>query len=171
MQLSCLAVGEAKFLGKEICCKKLPQQVFIVEVKSVLSLPSQHWGWSVAPQPKFAERLDGMPEGMYQVLGKRFDLYPIEQYRNWLCEMALGVYFEQIWFKPENFYHCPFFELLYLPRHKAWIGPRTSQKLAQDFQTWAPMVNDEEFPISMYQALQKAFEVASNSGFVIFEYV
>jgi hypothetical protein len=30
--------------------------------------------------------------------------------------------------------------------------------------------NEKEFPISLYQALQKAFEVASDSGFVLFEY-
>lgn len=170
MQNSCLAVDKVKFLGKAIYRQDLPQEIFVVEVKSLLSLPSQHWGWPVAPQSKFTERLDGMPEGMYQVLGERFNLYPLEQYRDWLCEMVLGVYIEQIWFEPEKFCHCPFFELFYLPKHNGWIGSKTSHKLAQDFQTWASMVDEKEFPISLYLALQKAFEVASNSGFVIFEY-
>ncbi|MBW4620814.1 MAG: hypothetical protein KME17_15840 [Cyanosarcina radialis HA8281-LM2] len=170
MQLCYLAVSKTKFLGKGIDRKKLSQNIFVIEVKSVLSLPSQHWGWPVAPQSKFADRLDGMPEGIYQVLGKRFDIYPTEQYLNWLCEKILGVYLQQVWFKPEKFCQCPFFELFYLPKYDGCIGPITSQKLVRDFQTWASTIDDREFSISFYQSLRKAFEIASDSGFIIFYY-
>jgi hypothetical protein len=170
MQLTGLAVGKTKFLGKAIPLKKLSQRIYTVEVRSLLSLPNQDWGWPIAPKPEFADRLDGMPEGIYQVLGKRFHICPIGQYRDWLCEAILGVYVEQVWFKPEKFCECPFFELLYFPKYEGWIGPKTSQKLALDFQTWASTIDEQLFPMGLYQELQKAFEIASDSGFVIFNY-
>lgn len=118
-----------------------------------------------------------------------------KQWRRALALTILDVEHKEILENPDEYVEKPFFELLYMTDNSGAIGPETSKCLAKDFQdfhdtfkekiesvckehkipgerifegedvTYKPL--SSEIGIEVYGYWQKAFEVASDDGFVL----
>ncbi len=136
--------------------------------------------------PDYPERLDGFPEGIYEFKGEiilftigRYSYY--DAWRALLCRVILGIDPAVLWADPAAFVGQPFVELVNFSDQEGAIGPRTSQKLAQDFANYVDRLPDllsngwEESIVTraafleLFQQFQYAFELASHNGFLIFE--
>jgi hypothetical protein len=103
--------------------------------------------------------------------------------------MALGEEPEDVWAEAEDFEGEPFVELINYSDCDGCIGPRTSRKLAEDFRKYAekaaayfhehgpnnPNLLERESDyfvhpwwLENYDEWRKAFELASDGGFVEF---
>jgi hypothetical protein len=142
----------------------------------------------------FEERLDGYAEGLYRCqgesLGFRAGSYSgYNWWRRHLSLMALGVEPEDVWADPQEYAGEPFVELINYSDCDGCIGPRTSRKLARDFRRHAgraaayfqkngpnnPNLLDRQSDdfvyawwLESYDEWQRAFELASDKGFVRF---
>jgi hypothetical protein len=142
------------------------------------------------------DRLDGYEPGVYRVEGDEvgFRAGSYSGYNYWrrhLCRMALGVEPEEVWEDADAYRGRPFVELIDFSDCEGSIGPRTSRKLAADFQAFAdraeayareqgPDAADPNAPprppddvvhnwwLENYREWQHAFELASDDGFVLF---
>lgn len=136
--------------------------------------------------PDYPERLDGLPEGVYTFEGDSF-LFEVGNYhtynawRTQLSRLALNVELQAIWDNPEAFAGQSFIELLDFADNEGAIGPKTSRKLAEDFEIHAehlkgligtaeaePALPADRF-LELYDNFQAAFKLASYEGFVVFE--
>jgi hypothetical protein len=88
---------------------------------------------------------------------------------------------QTVWDNPDAFQGKPFVELINFADNEGAIGPETSRKLAQDFDAHSDhfrqlmsteleqvTIEAERF-IELYNEFHRAFEVASDDGFVVFE--
>jgi len=100
-------------------------------------------------------------------------------WRTHLCQIALDVPPDDVWEDPEAYDGMPFVELINFSDCEGCIGPKTSAKLAADFRQYggrlreiAPkqITSDEDrgYFFESYDDWQRAFELASRDGFVIF---
>lgn len=152
----------------------------ITAFKNAVQVPNEDEdGRSVYPADKTLDRLDGMPRGSYKgedEIGFRAGSY--SGYNNWrtsLCRAALGVNPDVVWSNATEWQGKPFFELINFSDCEGAIGPVTSKKLAQDFTAEREKVKaglngmpDADWFWSRYDLWEKAFTLASESGFVIF---
>ncbi len=128
-------------------------------------------GWR-AYNANGVNRMDGKLEGRYT--GEQFHYFRAGSYggynewRDWLSITFLGVSPDEIWKDPDKFEGKPFVELINFGDNEGTIGPITSAKLAKDFQNHAVDFHSDEWFAGKYHEWQKAFEMASDDGFVIF---
>jgi hypothetical protein len=100
-----------------------------------------------------------------------------DRWRKTLALAALGYEAEKVWSSPEAFDGEPFFELIQCEK-RSIFGPRTSAKLAQDFENSEELIEQKvvnlvntaevQFFMDIYQLFKKAFRVASNGGCTVF---
>lgn len=135
--------------------------------------------------PEFPERLDGYVEGIYKFEGDTFlfEVGSYSRYNDWraqLSRFALDVEPEFVWANPAAFMGKPFVEIVNFSDNEGAIGPKTSQKLAENFAAHSENfrrfitinVEDSEMAVwfvELYDNLRRAFELASDEGFVVFE--
>jgi hypothetical protein len=148
-------------------------------------------GYYCYPNSDFLAQADGLLAGPYEaeeIVSFRAGSY--SRYNLWrdrLSRMALGVSAETIWGDPERFAGYPFVELINFADNEGIIGPRTSAKLAEDFEgfaKWLPVfvgqylgdleeLNDDLPPddydfLATYQRFGAAFKLAADDGLVDF---
>lgn len=128
------------------------------------------------PVSSFAERADGMAEGLYEYGAKQrfragsYSWY--NQFRRALCEAALGTTDEVVWASRGSsaFAGQPFVEMIDFSDCEGMIGPKTCAKLAADFETGRATVRAKllaEFQ-DLYDRFAAAFTLAADGGFVMF---
>ena len=125
----------------------------------------------------FEDRLDGIPVGW--MIGDRagsFEAGPYSSYTEWrdlLSHIALGVDSEEVRRNPESWSGQPFFELIYFAYNDGCIGPKTSAKLATDFEQnrscFADHSKTDCCDIDKYDGLAKAFRTAADTGCIMFD--
>jgi hypothetical protein len=122
----------------------------------------------------FSERLDGLPGGVYLIRGSEFAFSAggYTDYGNWRDRLSLlmvGVPQETIWAYKHRYENAPFVELIDFSDCEGAFGPVTSKALAADFVHYATRIaaEDSEFA-DLYRRFRLAFELASDSGFVLF---
>lgn len=130
--------------------------------------------------PGFVERIDGFDQGYYKgeskVGGSVGSYSGYGRWRKWLSETFLYVPPETIWERPDAYEGKPFVELINFSDCEGAIGPKTSAKLAKDFQEHdekaQAMVNEESHPVfneyRTYKLFREAFEAVAENGFVDF---
>jgi hypothetical protein len=92
-------------------------------------------------------------------------------WRRWLCETFLDVDPKVVWNTPEAFENAPFYRLIHFADNEGYISQVHAQKLARDFQQYQEKVDDldcEPWLKDKYADWRKAFEMASENGFVDF---
>jgi hypothetical protein len=124
----------------------------------------------------FESRLDGYPKGIYESCGEQFD-FPAGSYQHYnvwrelLSKTFLGVEPREIWNDESGKYaECPFVELINFPDNEGTIGPKTSAKLAKDFDIHVGIAREifDQYAFTLYEDWRKAFHLAADTGFVIF---
>lgn len=124
----------------------------------------------------FPDRLDGLEPGIYRFDPKdefQFRVGPYSYYgwwRNQLCQLVLGISYEEFIENWDFYENKPFFELFFFSDCAGAIGPFTSAKLFKDFESHhdkATQKTENDF-FSTYQNFQRAFDVAALHGFVVF---
>lgn len=123
---------------------------------------------------------DGMPEGIYNYLGKPYGFRAGSYggYNAWRSELArlIGTTDEEIWRNPQP---GPFVELIHFSDCEGFMGPQTSKKLAADFDAWEERAAkhvpgsgwgaaDAKWFIDAYRRWSKAFHLAADGGAVQF---
>lgn len=123
---------------------------------------------------EFPERLDGMPEGTYSgvaVTGFRAGSYSGYNYfRERLSMIGLDAMPEEVWAHPATYQGKPFFELVQFSDCEGAIGPKSSAKLADDFDLYRERAM-KELPsgwTEAYDLWRFAFRAVAGNGFVIF---
>lgn len=129
------------------------------------------------PNDDFPGRDDGLQKGLYkaepdgQSFGFRAGSYgSYNRWREMLCQFAFDCRPGIVWGHPDQFEGKPFFELIHFADNEGTIGPKTSAKLAADFDTYAEKAK-EVFKYSeyeLYECWQKAFHIAADDGAVSF---
>ena len=116
-----------------------------------------------------------VPGGVYkasgEILGFRAGSYHwYNAWREWLCQMVLGTIPKHVWNNPEKYEGKPFYELINFSDCEGIIGADVSRKLAQDFadHQGRAELDDDEWNVKQYKTWRKAFEIASDDGFVEF---
>lgn len=144
----------------------------------VLTEKEDELAWRIhAADPTLAARLDGKPEGKY--VGKLGDGFRAGSYsgynrwREWLAQRVHGVMPSRIWDHPKTYEGKPFFELIHFSDCEGAIGPKTSAKLAKDFEEHRIEVCGNTTAgdgyVELYEDFAKAFKrAAETDGFVIF---
>lgn len=92
------------------------------------------------------------------------------EWRKWLCSLALGVDVDEVWKNPAAYAGKPFVELINFSDCEGTIGPVVSAKLAKDFAEFsarAAGANADGYG-SLYRDFAKAFETAAKGGAVKF---
>lgn len=134
--------------------------------------------------PDFPDQADGLtPQSCWET-GRRgahihhsYGGYNI--FREWLCKAAHGVKPEVIWSDPDAWWDKPFVPLIHFSDCEGVIGPKTAQRLAQEFaEERERMLNragldeaydawrDEMTP--RYDEWAAAFALVGDTGFVRF---
>jgi hypothetical protein len=127
----------------------------------------------------FPEQIDVLLEGMYKVEGDShcFHAGSCGSYGDWRKQLAnmIGTTAEKIWADPTQ--KLPFVELIWFADNEGTIGPHTSMKLhkdfvdnldkAKEFSVTLPFEGAAYF-MELYNDFLKAFELASDCGFVKF---
>ena len=93
------------------------------------------------------------------------------QWRSALCYLSLGVNPNAVWQTPNDYADKPFYELIDFSDCEGIIGTGVSVKLAHDFFINLKNISEkgpDEYFILKYSDWRKAFEMASNNGFVSF---
>lgn len=146
----------------------------------------------VCSPPSLTERLDGEKIGCYvSDKGEKFSFEAgyyggYNLWRELLSHFALNESPETVWGNPHKFAGKPFVELINMADDEGAIGPVTSKKLAADFERMRDRVKqklcagidkylqyrDQHITacawLKLYDAWHKAFQIASDDGFVIF---
>jgi hypothetical protein len=153
----------------------------IIVLKNAIPCEANDAGESVHNANGF-DRMDGRLEGRYT--GERFMFSAgsygnYNQWRTWLSKTFLGVFPETVWENRARYQGKPFYELIDFGDNEGAIGPETSAKLAKDFETNRVAVDlmldqyqDEiemEWNHGKFVEWQKAFEMASEDGFILFQ--
>jgi hypothetical protein len=122
----------------------------------------------------FRSRLDGLSEGYYRRTSKAVHCYSRSyggygRFRDALSVAVHGVDSSAIYEREENYAGRPFVELLRFADNEGAIGPKTSAKLLADFRDHAPasFARGHEYARD-YNAFRLAFEIAAETGVVIF---
>jgi len=92
-------------------------------------------------------------------------------WREWLCETFLNVSPRTVWNNPELYEDKPFYRLIHFADNEGFISQIHAQKLAKDFQQYQNVVDTldcDEWMKEKYNDWRKAFEMASENGFVEF---
>jgi len=92
-------------------------------------------------------------------------------WREWLCETFLGISPQVVWSNPEMFEDAPFYRLIHFADNEGYISEVHAKNLAKDFQKYQNEVDNldcEPWLKEKYADWRKAFEMASNNGFVEF---
>lgn len=128
----------------------------------------QNWG-------AFDIAFEGLREGVYQVNGEShgFRAGSYSGYNVWreqLSKAILGVEPTVIWNNLEKFKGAPFVELINFSDCEGYIGPVASTKLLTDFkQHWTDFsAMADQYSAEKYNDWLRAFELASDNGFVEF---
>jgi len=127
----------------------------------------------------FQEQLGSLlPGRCYKASGKEmhFRAGSYGGYNEWreaLAHDALGVAPQRVWSEPSTWSICPFYELINFSDCEGTIGPEVARKLAQDFRLQretvrARLAERGEWYAERYDLWQKAFELASGDGMVVF---
>ncbi|RYG64738.1 hypothetical protein EON80_18665 [bacterium] len=127
----------------------------------------------------FPERLDGFQPGFYRFEARDEFAFRVGPYsffyrwRQWLCQLALGVPLDAVHDNPDTYTGQPFFELLVLGDDAGAIGPQTSRKLYADFVAFQEKAeqheteaDDRESFIEQYNHWKMACFIARQNGFV-----
>jgi hypothetical protein len=144
--------------------------------------------WNV---PEFEERGDGLVTGFYlkspwkydytkreqhEPEGGRFDAgsyHGYNRWREWLADLV-GVTPKEVW---NGLAPSHFGELINFPDNEGFIGPKTSAKLAKDFEAFAEKVStirsakpsiDPRWDAELFMNFMKAFQGAAGEGIVDF---
>jgi hypothetical protein len=134
-------------------------------------------GLSVAyPNRDFAEvgQDDGLERGGYSgERGGGFRAGSYSGYNRWreqLSMMALGVMPTVVWRNQGEFKDKPFYEIVHFSDCEGVIGPKTSAKLAKDFEDHLDKAREEldEYSFGKYEEWLKAFQTAADDGLVQF---
>lgn len=131
---------------------------------------------TIYPNPDFAEigQDDGLERGAYS--GEReggFRAGSYSGYNRWreqLSMMALGVMPTVVWNNPDEFGGRPFYEIVHFSDCEGVIGPKTSAKLAKDFEDHLDKARSDldEYSFGKYEEWLKAFQTAADDGLVRF---
>lgn len=124
----------------------------------------------------FADRSDGLEDGVYASKGITFGFRAgsYSGYNAWradLCRLVLGEEPETVWANPDRYTGKPFVELIHFADNEGFIGPKTSAKLAADFDAFhlpekANVESYEDWFRPKYADWSKAFHLAANTGVV-----
>ena len=128
----------------------------------------------------FEQRGDGLVEGAYRVSGETeaFRAGSYSGYNRWreqLCDMVCGRKPEAVW--SGEVAPLAFGELINFADNEGFIGPKTSAKLANDFETLAGQAEDYarrlgeiegRWFLDRYRDFRNAFRLAANHGAVKF---
>lgn len=132
---------------------------------------------SISINPAFVDRADGLKEGIYDTTqgeGGGFRAGSYSGYNQWRNDLAglLGKTAEEIW---EANQAPAFFELIHFSDCEGVIGPKTSAKLAADFQNYQERaeaysltLGDGGYWLQKYNQWRTAFETAADDGAVDF---
>lgn len=126
--------------------------------------------------PDFPAQADGMKSGRYATSGgtKSVAAGSYSGYNRWREQLAalVGTTPQVVWESPTP---GPFVELINFSDCEGVIGPRTSAKLANDFDTWEERAAtygedllDGDWWMTKYREWQAAFKLAANTGAVDF---
>ena len=117
------------------------------------------------------DRMDGKPEGRYcgeNEFSFRAGSYGgYNEFRSWLSKTFIGAEPKIVWESSVLYCDKPFYELVNFGDNEGAFGPATSAKLAADFAAHAAPIC-EEYYARTYGLFKKAFEIASDDGFVVF---
>jgi hypothetical protein len=131
-------------------------------------------------QDGFEKQRDGFKDGFYKVEGKdfRFRAGSYSGYNAWrrqLCEMVCGKEPSDVW---DGKVEPPAFgELIHFSDCEGFIGPKTSAKLAKDFDEWRDgaklyaqtlSVDERQWFLALYDEWSQAFHLAAETGVVAF---
>lgn len=86
-----------------------------------------------------------------------------------LCEFVHGMTHDEFW-KLEDAAGKVFAELLNYAGNEGVIGPKTSAKLAADFEAWHErfVQENDEYDVRVYVNFMRAFQIAKDTGAVRF---
>lgn len=128
----------------------------------------------------FAERADGLPEGVYECAGHlrfRAGSYSgYNRFRDRLARLAHGVSAETIWNARAEYRGSAFYEVIDFSDCEGAIGPQTSRKLAADFAEWRERAAEawssgephDDYDLRTYDLFARAFALAADEGAVQF---
>lgn len=127
--------------------------------------------------PYFKERADGIMNGIYRVVGERFEFHTgsythYNEWRDLLSKVILGIPAKRVWFgTPEGDMKGPFCELINFSDCDGVFGPKTSLKLYQDFKDHELKFVEgsvDAHDCWLYSMFMQAFLIASKGGVVQF---
>lgn len=127
--------------------------------------------------PDFSERADGLKGGFYKVEGEggSFRAGSYSGYNRWRGALAQLVGVTDRGVFEGRHPNCPFHDLINFSDCEGAIGPKTSAKLAAEFESWreraqkfAATTGDPEWFMRIYDDFAEAFKTAANDGFVSF---
>lgn len=124
---------------------------------------------------EFPEHATGLePNGVYS-FDEKFTFEAgsysgYQEWREWLAETVFGVSARVIWDNPQKYVGQPFVELIDFSPTEGYINASISAKLAKDFADHQAVSDNhpDEMDRQRYNGFRKAFEIASDSGFVDF---
>lgn len=120
--------------------------------------------------PSFKDRADGMEDGYYKAEKRwSFRAGSYSSYNHWRNQLAILGGFDSdhdAWINHEG---GPFWEIIHFSDCEGIIGPKTSHKLAIDFEAYQWKANKEgDLFRVIYNEFRKAFHNAQHSGAVLF---
>jgi len=123
----------------------------------------------------FPGRTEGLePPGTYWWrAARKFKAGSYTGYREWRHSLSLLAGYKSLEDCWENHTSGPFWELINFTDSDGVIGPVVSRKLLADFLEYRPKLDacehpDKEWFAELYDEWQRAFEVGSDSGAVVF---
>lgn len=141
-------------------------------------------GQYVYPNRDFTSVADGIEPGIYDGETHRFHPGPYSSYnhfRNLLSQVGMGDVDSVIWENPGAYSNRPFFEQVNFSDCEGVIGPRTSKKLAKDYEDnrekfvkfvqwkYAHDIGERDYLIDRYDRWAEGFKIAAeNNGMVLF---
>lgn len=133
---------------------------------------------AVSPNANFPDRADGLEPGVYAVEGaRRLHAGSYGGYNRWREQLAalVGTTPQAVWEAKDP--SGPFVELINFSDCEGVIGPKTSAKLAADFEGWRERAQvyaaslsdyDSEWWLGKYREWQAVFRFAADTGAVDF---
>lgn len=166
------------------------EKVTLIEAITLKQMQAKNWEHPLYDQDnmrflwneaEFSDRSDGLVEGIYRTKGKRhnFRAGSYSGYNEWRRELAklVGTTDREVWAESDNpvVRKTSFYELINFPDNEGFIGPKTSAKLFADFVEWTDKASkhltgpsDREWFRDRFLDWQRAFELASKGGVVVF---
>lgn len=117
--------------------------------------------------------------GWYRVSGEHLSFRAgsysgYNAWRNWLANTFVATSAETIWDRRDEFREAPFFELIAFSDCEGTIGPKAAANLAADFAAGIRALDSldrsgvDHFAVQLYFEWQAAFDLAADTGIVIF---